>query len=265
MMVLKTKIAHLKNLIIEIILRLKNRSNIFKFENSDSEITLFLPNWGDYLQQHWIVRKTFTEESYLKEISRYIPKNSVILDIGSNIGNHVIYFEKILGAKKVYCFEPHPEIFKILKKNIELNNLIEKTVLNNFGLGKNNSRGEIVIDGIRKGFSAWYKRNLGGTSIRESEKGNIEIRKLDSLKIKEKVDFIKIDTEGFETEVLEGAEKFLKKNKPVIYVEIENGNKEKVISFLEKFGYLLSEEFPDRNYLFLIPSEKSFLGKIKDE
>lgn len=64
----------------------------------------------------------------------------VILDIGANIGNHSLFFCNEYKAKKVYCFEPMEKTFSILKKNIEINQLQEKVILNKFGLGNRDGR-----------------------------------------------------------------------------------------------------------------------------
>jgi FkbM family methyltransferase len=185
----------------------------------------------------------FYEVNLLNNISDYIKPNSIILDIGSNIGNHTLYFKKILNARKVYAFEPQTGVFSILMKNIELNKLSDVTVFN-IGLGAKNTNGSIDFDGK-------IQNNLGGTSIREDKEGELVIKKLDDVGIEDKIDFIKIDTEGFEVDVLTGAIQTIKKSMPYIWVETFDNRYNQVFDILSSVGYVLKESYEEGNYLFI--------------
>ena len=65
-----------------------------------------------------------------------------------------------------------------------------------------------------------------------------------------KIDFIKCDVEGFEFNVLLGAEKTLLKYKPLIFVEVFANNKDKVFEYLNNLGYAVIKTFDASNYLF---------------
>lgn len=134
----------------------------------------------------------------------------VVLDIGANIGNHTLYFCNEYNAKKIYCFEPIEETFSILERNIELNHLGERVVLNRYGLGECNGRGAA---------NSYNLSNIGGTGLILDAEGEIEIKSLDSLDIEENIVFIKIDVEGMERKVLRGGLKLIKRNMPYIMVE----------------------------------------------
>lgn len=73
---------------------------------------------------------------------------------------------------------------------------------------------------------------------------------LDSVSIDAKIDFIKIDVEGFENEVFLGGEGLIKRDKPVIYVEIFERNQDAVEKTMHHLGYVLKEKWGE-NYLFL--------------
>jgi FkbM family methyltransferase len=216
------------------------------FVVSDREkVTFYLPHKRDYIQQIIIVKKSFYELTYLRNIERYIDNKSVIIDIGSNIGNHAVYFGKIKNVKKMYLFEPNEDAFSVLKKNIQINGLNNITNLYDFALGSKNSKAEIDLDGSSL-------KNLGRTSIKESDKGDIEIKKLDNIEITEDtVDLIKIDVEGFEIEVIKGALETINRYKPVIWVEAFENNYEIVKELLESESYYLKEEMGDSNYIFV--------------
>lgn len=65
------------------------------------------------------------------------------------------------------------------------------------------------------------------------------------------VDFIKIDVEGFELEVLKGAESLLQKSSPILYIEIFNDRFDEVNLFLEKIGYQKKEQLALYDYIYM--------------
>lgn len=229
----------------ETISRKYNKDNIFTIHSrtndlKNEKISFFLPNNKDFIQQRIIGNLNFYEIDILKAMEKYIDSNSVVVDVGSNIGNHVLYFGKILKAKKVYAFEPINDTFNILKKNVELNGLTPKVKIYNIALGSKTCNGIINYDGS-------LRNNLGGTSITENKNGQIKIEKLDNVIINEKkIDFIKIDVE-----VLKGASLIIQKYKPTIWIESFGENITQIKKILFSSGYILKEEFSGFNYLFV--------------
>jgi hypothetical protein len=63
----------------------------------------------DVIQTFIIVKRKFYEEEQLDEVKNHIKSGAIFLDIGSNIGNHVLYFAKILDAELVYAFDSGPK------------------------------------------------------------------------------------------------------------------------------------------------------------
>jgi FkbM family methyltransferase len=224
-------------------------NKVFKFSKDGKNVQFYLPlveyenNFfkGDLIQCQIISRDNYYEFCILDYIAeRYLEPKMNILDIGTNIGNHLMYFAIQMEANKVIGFEPVASTYKILKKNVELNEL-ENVEINNFALGKEKSTAKIDC------FSA---DNIGKTSLSYSEEGDISVQMLDELEIKEKVDFIKIDVEGFEEDVLLGGLELIQKYKPIIWVEIFESSFEKVNSLLESLGYTLKENLPGDNYVY---------------
>jgi len=227
-----------------------NSNNYFVITDK-RKVTFFLPHKGDYIQQIIIVQKSFYELTYLRMIEKYIDCTSIVIDIGSNIGNHAVYFGRIIEVKKMYLFEPCSDVFNVLRKNIYLNKLNSKTELYNFALGSKNSKAKINLDGKK------YK-NLGLTSIKESDIGDIKIKKLDDIDIIEnKVDLIKIDVEGFEIEVLKGALVSIQKYRPIIWIETFKDKYKYVVEIFESISYVLLEALGDENYIFA-PAENTY-------
>jgi FkbM family methyltransferase len=134
-----------------------------------------------------------------------------------------------------------------LQKNIELNNLQQKVALNNVGLGREKSRANL---------KHYSMQNIGATWLQEDKNGDFILISLDeyteSNNFKEnKIDFFKIDVEGFEYEVLLGAKDTLLKYKPKIFIETFPDNYNKVDELLEKYGYKMEKAFEWHNYLYV--------------
>jgi FkbM family methyltransferase len=166
-----------------------------------------------------------------------------VLDIGTNIGSTLLQFANKIGEKgKVYGFEPDPTNYQACKNNISLNSFHNLEVAN-IGLGDKKGSFNLVVD---------TETNRGGNRIsfeNESQKTSttIQVERLDDWVINKyinHVDLIKIDVEGFEMNVLKGAEEILKKHNPTLFIELDNNNLKQVesnakdlILFLEKLNY----------------------------
>lgn len=224
------------------------RIKIIKYRNQ--EVRFYLPNikpvkgYGDTIQGVILMSDSFYEEALLRKIDQYISTNAVILDIGANIGNHSLYFAKVLGAE-VYAFEPVAKTFMILEKNVKINSLENQIHLYNCAIGESNSNASIA---------SFNPNNLGGTALKLSDEGDIKVMSLDSnMSDFPKIDFIKIDTEGFEYQVLLGAINLIRRDRPTIFVEIEPDNYNKIEKLLcsEGFNYRVKDLKLANNYLFL--------------
>ncbi len=150
--------------------------------------------------------------------------------MGSHHGYSTIILSKTVGKDgKVYAFEPFPENIKILKRNMEINNLRNVVIIEK-AVGRSNEK--IIIYGS------------DGVNIQNREKAyKSEVVPLDEYK-DIKIDAIKIDVEGYECEVLEGAKEILKKN-PNIILEIHARNLYKctVTKLLSHLRNLKNKEF----------------------
>ena len=181
----------------------------------------------------------FTENSDVNEVfvdniysiySDFIPKEGqVVVDIGAQYGDYAILCSKVYKAK-VYTFEPLPENFKEITENIKINGLNERQIQAfNVALG-NKDKTEVLS------YSGDMANNIG-----EGEKIEVKFRTLDSYKIKP--DIMKIDVEGFELDVLEGAVETIKKFHPKIIIETHSKELEKrTKEFLSRFDYRLKHE-----------------------
>ncbi|EGK8061560.1 FkbM family methyltransferase [Campylobacter lari] len=237
------------------ILSFNNRLDNFPYSlKYTKEIFFYLPNFkNDYIQSHIFLTHSFYSENQLKKIDKYLSEESIVLDIGANIGNHSIYWSLISNVKAIYSFEPIKNTFDILQKNIYINNIKDKIQIFNIALGKENSYADIKF---------YDSNNIGATQITQKNPShpsaanvqNIQIVKLDEFINSnfqyEKIDMIKIDVEGFENNVLAGAVNTIEKYHPTIVIEIFDENYEKINSFFHSISYSLIEKLDDTNYIF---------------
>lgn len=176
--------------------------------------------WGDLYEQHII----------LGPLKKIIEKSKYILDIGANNGNHTLAYSFMsTDDARIYSFEPQQEVFNHLKGTCELNEHTRKKVtLYNKAVGDSCRRETMnPIDGV----------NIGGISIGQGGE-SVDMITIDSLHLPG-CDYMKIDVEGYESHVIEGAVQTIKKYKPIIFFEHNSTNeKDTPFRLLSKnFGY----------------------------
>jgi len=128
-------------------------------------------------------------------------KNPVILDCGANIGMATLFFKFLYPLSQIYCFEPDKKTFGLLKKNIKQNNLNDVFPYN-FALSDKNGKMNFYIDNKNPGstkMSAKFGSVLKDKTIADCITLSSFIQQ--KIKIKE-IDFLKIDIEGSEKEVI---------------------------------------------------------------
>lgn len=156
-------------------------------------------------------------------LSQKTAKNKVIIDAGANMGVFSIYAAK-LGAKTIYAFEPVTETFIQLKKNIAINGLggIIKPI--NKALGDTKCRTEISYSFCGDcGASLEFLKE--GT-----KKQTVQVDTIDNfIGNSARVDFIKMDVEGFEEKVIIGAAKTIKRCKPYIAMSAYHKPEDKTV------------------------------------
>lgn len=202
--------------------------NIFKFSSYGEEFSFFLPDKNDHIQKIIRREKQFYEQSMLDDIYSRVPPGTLAIDVGAHIGNHTVFFSKICKLK-VIALEPFLYSYRMLIRNIELNGQESRVNALRKAAGNYPGRGEpIVYDPL----------NTGENYIRKRPVGQVEIVRLDDLMIEDHVSIIKIDVEGMEVEVLEGAKDIIKRHQPLLYIEAKEPSLyRKVCSFLDDFGY----------------------------
>lgn len=208
-------------------------------------------NPNDLIQMTHLQGRFFEADSLAKLKKLIKSPNPRILEVGANIGNHVVWYARYLGAERIYPVEPNPEALSILNQNIDANDIRARIDMRGmgYGAGKGSGRFRTETDNAN---------NLGATRLVEDSDGGIETLTLDEMMGDETVDFIKIDAEGMELDVLEGARALIARDKPVIWVEVLREN---MLGFAQTWcksaGYKIVDSTPYVNTIdyFAIPKE----------
>ncbi|MFH1714291.1 MAG: FkbM family methyltransferase [Candidatus Nealsonbacteria bacterium] len=169
------------------------------------------------------------EPEVIKIFNKYVKPGMTIIDIGARIGLHTMRLKKLVGKEgQVIAFEPDNITFLRLVENARLNNF--DIVAENKALSDKSSGKEVALDDF-------FKEN----------------------KIK-KLDFIKLDTDGYEYQIIKGGLNTLRKFNPVMVIEFnknafENGSLEPMIDLLRSVDYSFFrrtslEEYPDKESIF---------------
>ncbi|TFW31949.1 FkbM family methyltransferase [Massilia horti] len=164
------------------------------------------------------IQGTF-EPDMVRLFDSLIKPTDTVLDIGANIGCTSILFGS--RAKKVVSFEPSPSTFQFLAKNIEaaeLNNVFPQNV----GLGKTAGTFELTFSTNNRS-GGFVSNKLQASAGHQIEA--IEVVPGDSFVRQNgigEIDFIKIDVEGFEQDVIEGLRQTISQYKPTVTLELNH-------------------------------------------
>lgn len=162
----------------------------------------------------YLVKKNLRKgESELHILNDIVPRGRVAIDVGANKGVYTWLLADL--ASQVHAFEPNPKAYQWLDRSLPKN-------VSTYPLALSDTEGQSTLFLPQRGRG--YSNQMGSLNSIKAEFPHaavpVEIRTLDSFAF-ENVGFIKIDVEGFEAEVLKGAEETLKRCKPALLVELE--------------------------------------------
>lgn len=233
---------------------------VFSIEVDDKQYSLVLPNCEtDYIQGLLAEKSIPYELAMLRAMGSLLRDGDLVLDVGANIGNHSIYLAMVVGCR-VVAFEPNPSLASPFKKSIEINGLEHLVSVVEKGLGAAAAR---VV------FSESKPDNLGAQSLQEiddtykfaQDEVVMEVVRIDSMSLDGKVKAIKIDVEGMELEVLEGAIRLLEVDRPSLFIESHTEEQFVIIhDFLAKWGYVYWGTFNATPTNWFLPSDLVMLS-----
>jgi len=159
-----------------------------------------------------LATKGIWEESETELIKKIVSDGDVVLDLGANIGYYTMIFAKLIGPKgKVFAFEPEPNNFELLKKNLTINGYQNSTIED---AAVSDENGEVKLylhESMATNHRIFYSKSVS--------KNFVVVKKIkldDYFKnnpIKKRISFVKMDVEGSEFGVLKGMTTILNENK----------------------------------------------------
>ena len=207
--------------------------------------------WGRFLLLRGDMISTFADvygEWSELEVSLYrrlLDPDSVVIEVGANLGLHTVPLAKIAASGQVICFEPQRLIFNVLCGNLALNNLINVRAYP-WAVGEHH---DVITVESTDYETPW---NYGAFSIAAGLSGEgrfpgelksepTEIVNLDDFAPTAnlpRLDLLKIDTEGFELAVLRGADRLIARTRPTLFVENNNpAIGDELIRHIRSLGY----------------------------
>jgi len=191
-----------------------------------------------------------------------LKEGDTFLDIGAGIGYYTVLTSKIVGDKgKVIAFDPDPQYFQFIQKNLKENGcnnviLFQKAVLNRTGKTK-----FYLYDAIGRNRVEEVNYFLSDFEVRNCIE--VETVRIDDV-VNEKIDFIKIDIEGSQYLALEGMKNLISRNPQVkILTEFPDYKKLEFLNLLDEMGFRMSELNASSKQLELITNAEEFIQEAK--
>ena len=213
--------------------RILCKHGVYNILKKDSYICKSLLEYGEWSE---------LEIDLYKDI---IKTNDIIIEVGSHIGSHTVPLSQIAKEGYLYAFEPQLLLFNLLNNNIKENNISNTEIY----LEAVSSKEETVtlnqVD-YKKLYKNNNEFNSGGIDFKALISNNsgyeINVITLDNkFKHLKKLDFIKIDAEGNEFEVLKGSKDLISSLNPIIYFEFDpkkGVDTVQILNFLQSFNYI---------------------------
>jgi len=199
--------------------------------NNTNKLNFFLPHEKDYYGILKICK---------------ISKNKSFIDVGANIGISTLGFRKLGFTNPIYLFEPNHFLYKNYLKQIKKK--YKNIFINNLALNNKRERKKLYIayyKGRTLHFLSSFDKKYIINSIKITFfnvkkkiniiKKDVMCEKFDTIKIKYPPDFIKLDTEGHDYNVLLGMKKTIKKHKPVFLIEFNLSIFNKICLYLKSY------------------------------
>ncbi|MFO0953537.1 MAG: FkbM family methyltransferase [Isosphaeraceae bacterium] len=208
-----------------------------------------------------------TSEPYVQDaLARCLRPGMTVYDIGANVGFYAVIAAHLVGPSgRVVCFEPVPENATMIRRNLRANRFDHGTVCPQ-ALGGSDGRARFLVGAETVASKLAAVSGPGDEYEREIE---VEVRRLDAVTAGGRIpppDFIKLDAEGAEAEILAGAADTVNAARPLMLIEL-HGTDAAVSAELSRLGYheaMLKVEGPYCKYLLAAPAERPDLVGLID-
>jgi len=193
-----------------------------------------------------LIKNGYFEENLTYMFLKKIKKEMTVLDIGTHFGYFTLLASRLVGEKgQVHSFEPTPSTFSVLKENTENKKNIK---INNIAMWSSKTKIKFKDYGIA--FSAF--NTIFDARLDEDKRNKLKIQEhnIDTsfvdLYVSEKniiPNFIKIDAESAEFEIIKGMQKTIEKFKPMISLEVGDQNIKNVPKCKEIINFILDKRY----------------------
>lgn len=185
------------------------------------------------------------DTDFVYKLLKSLPDDFVFFDVGANTGWYTILASTVSNSSIVHSFEPVMEHLTCLRETILLNRIEKRVTVHDIALSDNNGESVILLAGSGSSLEQKFLTTHNGKRI-------IKTKTLDTIVQEGKIPmptFIKIDVEGHEYKVLQGAHTILAQTKPILFIEIAQTLKnihrdfihpdfENIFALLKTFGYI---------------------------
>ncbi len=229
-------------------------------ERVADDIVVSVPEFGGSFQMPTssdIFRRICLDGYYEPALSsiaaELVASDRDVIDVGANIGFYSVVLSRKLASGRVLAIEPHPIAYKRLRANLKRNNAAGKTILFQGIAGSSLQRNTISFPLGMEEYTTVLPLQAAPDNPRMAQ-ADVDETTIDSLVQEHSLDpaFIKIDVEGYEHEVLQGAVNVLRTSRPVILCELNEemlrkhgSSTDLVLAFLRSNGYRCTDpQFP---------------------
>ena len=178
-----------------------------------------------------------------KIIRDNIKEGDIVIDIGANIGYFTLIFAQLAGTTgKVFAFEPEPKNFELLQKNVKVNDY-SNTINENYAVSDSNGNVSLFLakNGIVGHRISNFDINLNSILVKKITLDDYFTK----LNLIDKINFVKIDVEGFEFGVLKGMTRIIEKSKNLklflefnrVGIEAAGFDPKEILDFLYKNNF----------------------------
>lgn len=221
-------------------------ATVVALEVDGRQYRLSLPDAAtDYIQKKVATERVPYEHEMLADMKRRLRPGDLVVDAGANVGNHTLYLAAVAGCR-VEAYEASATLCSAIRDSVALNRLSEQVHVHAVALGAGSARAR---------FEALRPDNLGAQSLGLGE-GDIDVVALDAQALPGTVHALKIDVEGMELAVLEGAQALIARDRPLLYVEcISEKAFRGIAGWLGERGYVHWDTFNATPTHLFVPGE----------
>jgi len=187
----------------------------------------------DYIQRHIATTGEPYEIAMLEDLASRLDPGDLVVDAGANVGNHTLFLAMVARCR-VEAFEPDTELAEIIERSVAANDASSLVRVHRLALGDRAGVGRLVtVDPANR-----------GAQHMELGTGDVRVVALDDADIRRPVRALKIDVEGMELSVLRGADRLVREDRPLLYVECADESAfGQVAEWLDERDYVYWETF----------------------